>query len=177
MPANLSLARASYMAKSSVHGVGNRPPPQTGRMTVVQREEGGRDWKWLCNVLWGHLKIRQHLVIISMFLFYEEGAEREEEEWRTCAPFLLRATLRGWTHPIGHTLVIWSHLAAREPGRCGLWLTCTQPKLLRDHRETDVKPKPPQLWTYKAHKAMVEWTLRIRKEPRSSLGHHGTDIF
>ena len=103
--------------------------------------------------------------------------QREEEEWGRCAPFLLRATLRGWTHPIGHTLVVWSHLAAREPGRCGLWLTCTQPKLPKVHRETDVKPKPTQLWTYKAYEGMVEWTLRIRKGPRSSLGHHGIDIF
>lgn len=88
------MATASYMAKSSVHGVGNRPPPQTGRMTVVQREEGGRDWKWLCNVLWGHLKIRQHLVIISMFLFYEEGAEREEEEWRLVLLCMLNSGTR-----------------------------------------------------------------------------------
>lgn len=50
-----------------------------------------------------------------------------------------------------------------------------RPKLPRDHRETG-EAQTPQLWTYKAHKAMVEWTLRIRKEPGSSLGHHGTDI-
>ena len=87
------MATASYMAKSSVHGVGNRPPPQMGRMTVVQREGGGRDWKWLCNVLWGHLKIQQDLVI-SMFLFYEEGAEREEEGWRLVLLCMLNSRTR-----------------------------------------------------------------------------------
>ena len=35
--------------------------------------------------------------------------------------------------------------SCKGTGRCGLWLTCTQPKLLKDDRETDVKPTPTQL--------------------------------